>query len=128
MDDFDIKNYGQIISKNLKRIAFEHDKTQADIARDLELSKTTVSSWMNGSRIPRMSKIDMLCEYFNVLRSEIMEPYDPNRVYFFSLTNEELTIVRAYRMAPESRKEAVRTLLNILEKGQDEPKAEPFCG
>ena len=29
------ENYNKIISKNLKRLAYEHDKTQADIARDL---------------------------------------------------------------------------------------------
>lgn len=29
--------YGKILSKNLKRIAYENQKTQADIARDLGL-------------------------------------------------------------------------------------------
>ena len=68
--------YGKIISKNLKRIAYEHQKTQSDISRDLNLKQVTVSSWMNGTRVPRMDKIDLLCHYFNCRRSDIMEEHE----------------------------------------------------
>lgn len=68
--------YGKIISKNLKRIAYEHQRTQADIARDLNLKQATVSSWMTGTRVPRMDKIDLLCHYFNCTRVDLMEPHD----------------------------------------------------
>lgn len=67
------KEYGRIIGKNLKRLAWERKKTQADIARDLDISKATISSWMNGTRVPRMDKIDLLCKYFMVKRSDILE-------------------------------------------------------
>lgn len=70
------QDYGRIIGANLKRLAWERRKTQADISRDLGISKATVSSWMNGTRTPRMDKIDMLCDYFSVKRSEIIEPHD----------------------------------------------------
>lgn len=70
--------YAKIIAKNLKRIFYEHNKTQADVARDLNISKATISSWLNGTRVPRMNKIDLLCHYFNVTRAEIMEEYDPD--------------------------------------------------
>lgn len=65
--------YNAIVSKNLKRIAYQHEKTQIDIARDLKISKATVSSWMNGTRLPRMDKVDLLCQYFGVTREDIME-------------------------------------------------------
>lgn len=68
-------DYGRIISKNLKRIMYDHQKTQADIAKDLNISKATVSSWVTGARIPRMDKIDLLCHYFNVSRYDIMEEH-----------------------------------------------------
>lgn len=73
--DFDSAEYARLIGKNLKRIAYVRGKSQADISRDLKINKGTVSSWMNGTRMPKMSKIDMLCEYFNVNRSDIMEEY-----------------------------------------------------
>ena len=72
------KEYAKIIGRNLRKIAYEHDKTQAQIAKDLRQPTATVSSWMNGTRIPRMGKIDLLCEYFGVSRVDIMEPHKHN--------------------------------------------------
>lgn len=67
------QEYAKIIARNLKKIAYENKKTQADMSKDLKISKATISSWMNGTRIPRMSKIDLLCNYFNCRRSDIMQ-------------------------------------------------------
>lgn len=69
------KEYAKIIAKNLRNIAFNAGKSQADIAKDLRISKATISSWMNGTRIPRMDKIDLLCHYFNCTRVDIMEEH-----------------------------------------------------
>ena len=70
------QDYAKLVAKNLRRIMYEHGKTQAEVAKDLNISKATLSSWMNGTRIPRISKVDLLCHYFNVKRSDIMEDHD----------------------------------------------------
>ena len=78
-----LKDYGKVIAANLKAIAYENDRTQADICRDLHLSDSTVSSWFNGSRVPRMDKIDLLAHYFNCTRADIMEEHKkPRRAYY----------------------------------------------
>lgn len=68
------QEYRKVIARNLRNIMYERQKTQADVARDLGINKATLSSWMNGTRTPKMEKIDMLCKYFGVPRSAIMEP------------------------------------------------------
>lgn len=70
------KEYSRIVSQNLRRIAYESGKAQTEIAKELRMSKATLSAWMNGTRTPKMPKIDMLCAYFGVKRSDIMEPHD----------------------------------------------------
>lgn len=67
------RKFAKIVAANLRALAYDHDKTQADIARDLGIHKATISAWMNGTRTPRMDKIDMLCEYFGCTRMDIME-------------------------------------------------------
>ena len=69
------KEYSKIVSQNLRRIAYDSGKAQSDIAKELGMSKATLSAWMNGTRTPKMPKIDMLCAYFGVKRSDIMEPH-----------------------------------------------------
>jgi len=77
------QEYGKIISKNLKEIAYRCGKTQAEIARDLKINKATVSSWMNGTRIPRMDSVDLLAHYFNCKRSDIMEEHDDRPASYY---------------------------------------------
>lgn len=66
-------DYAKIVARNIRRIAYEHHRTQADISRDLKIPQATVSTWMNGQRMPRMDKIEILCNYFQVSRADIME-------------------------------------------------------
>lgn len=55
------QEYAKIIAQNLRRIFYYNGKTQADVSRALGISKATLSSWMNGTRIPRIDKVDLLC-------------------------------------------------------------------
>ena len=88
------KEYAQVIAKNLKRIAFERDKSQAQIAQELKIHRATLSAWMNGTRTPKMSKIDMLCRYFGCKRSDIMEPHADNYIYNFDDVDRIARIIR----------------------------------
>ncbi len=112
------EDYAKIISQNLKRIAYDHGKTLTDISHDLKISKSTLSCWMNGLRIPRMSNIDQLCHYFKVNRTDIMDPHEINEssdLYksSISFTPEERDLILAYRRADNGRKESVRILLGV---------------
>lgn len=102
---------GRIIAKNLKRLAYENHKTQADIARDLKLKQSTVSSWMTGKRLPRMDKVDMLCTYFDCLRTDILD--DNGYTTPKPPTDEELELIYAYRNADAGIKNSVGILLNL---------------
>ena len=106
--------YGRIVSKNLRRIAIENDKQQSDVAKDLGLSKATVSSWFNGTRVPRMDKIDALCKYFHCKRSDIIEEFtetmrDP-------LSTDEWKVMDAYRAADPVTRRNIRMILGLTEE------------
>lgn len=110
-------DYAKIIAKNLKRIAAEHEKTQADISRDLHINHSTVSTWFIGTRIPRMDKVDMLCNYFNVNRAEIME--ENPVMHRASVSNDEQLLLSLFRsMSSENRTE----LLNYAQYKADRQK------
>ena len=108
------KEYSKVVAKNLKRLAYDHGKSQVEMAKDLSINPATLSSWMTGTRTPKMPKIDMLCEYFNCSREDIMEPYVPKELP--KLSSDEMAVALAYREATEERKATVRLLLG-LERG-----------
>lgn len=49
--------YRNIFSKNLRRIMEATEKTQIDLINDLGLNKSSISTWCNGTRLPRMDKV-----------------------------------------------------------------------
>ena len=67
------KELNNIIAKNISYQLESKNKTQSDLAEYIGVSQTTVSNWCRGEKMPRMKKIDMICDYFGIKRSDLME-------------------------------------------------------
>ncbi|GAA0252354.1 hypothetical protein GCM10008922_10710 [Faecalicatena contorta] len=65
--------YKQTFAKNLKHYMGINNKDQIDLINDLGFNKSSVSSWCNGTRLPRMDKVDALAKYFHINRSDLIE-------------------------------------------------------
>ncbi len=65
--------YKEVFSKNLKYYMSLNGKTQVDIINELGYDKSAVSTWCNGSRLPRMDKVDALAKYLGIRRSDLIE-------------------------------------------------------
>ena len=63
----------KIFAKNLKYYMELNKKTRYDIAKITNVPYSTVSSWCNGLFYPRIDKIEMLANYFNILKSDLVE-------------------------------------------------------
>ena len=48
-------------------------KNQMDLMKDLGVSSSTISNWCTGLKLPRMGKIQMLADYFNIEKSDLLE-------------------------------------------------------
>ena len=69
----------KIVSANLARYMNRKGITQAQIAEYLKVSESSVSYWCQGKALPRMDKIDKMCELFQCKRSDLMTmPSDTN--------------------------------------------------
>ncbi|MCI8282414.1 MAG: helix-turn-helix transcriptional regulator [Lachnospiraceae bacterium] len=62
----------------------KNEKTQSDLINDLGFNKSAVSTWCNGTRLPRMDKVELLAQYFKISRSDLME--EKSQDNSFSLT------------------------------------------
>ena len=65
--------YKQIFSQNLNRYMQLYGIKQAEIARRVGVSKATVHDWVFGIMIPKMDKIDILCQIFGIGRRQLLE-------------------------------------------------------
>ena len=62
-----------IFAKNLKRQMELNRKTRRDVCDALGFSYYTFSDWVNGKKYPRMDKVEMLADYFGILKSDLIE-------------------------------------------------------
>ena len=62
-----------IFASNLQRYMALNQKTRRDISEALGISYFTVTAWVNGSKYPRMDKVEMLANYFGILKSDLIE-------------------------------------------------------
>lgn len=91
----------EVLSENLKNLLERKGKTQTDMAKDLDLRQSTVSSWINAVKYPRRDKIELLADYFGVMPSDITEDKSIQQDTLAAhldgdFTEEELHEIRKY--------------------------------
>lgn len=72
--------YKRIFSKNLRKYMSLNNKTQVDLINNLGFNKSAVSTWCNGTRLPRMDKVDALTKYFGIRRSDLIEDKSESKI------------------------------------------------
>lgn len=70
----------EVFAKNLKSYMKKYNKSRNDIAKITKVPYSTVSSWCNALYYPRIDKIEMLANYFNILKSDLVE--DKSKKYY----------------------------------------------
>lgn len=98
------EEFNIIFSRNLKKYLSINNYTQAELAEKLDVGTSTVSYWCNGTKSPRMDKVDKICSLFNIKRSDLMDDKDNN-------TDNTLT--------PKDQKDIAKRLDDTLEALQN---------
>lgn len=100
-----------IFAANLNRLMVSHRKSRKDLSDALGISYFTITAWANGTKYPRMDKVEMLANYFGVRKSELIEettisPVDlqlfgSNAPQSPALTEDEELLLELFRQIPE---------------------------
>ena len=65
-----------VLSKNLKKYISKSGKDRTVIAKELKLSYSTLTDWINGNKYPRINNIEKLANYFNVTKTDLIEDFE----------------------------------------------------
>lgn len=72
------KQIQSIFSEKLKYYLKLRNKTQLDLAKAIGVSNTTINNYVKGYNTPRMDKIDKICNYLHIERSNLLEDKEEN--------------------------------------------------
>ena len=66
----------EIMSTNLRKYIELSGKDRKDIAKELEVSYSTLTDWINGNTYPRIDKIELMARYFKIMKSDLVEKHN----------------------------------------------------
>ena len=110
----------EIFAKNLAYYLERSGKDQKVVAEVVGVAPSTFNEWMKAKKYPRIDKIEMLANYFGILKSDLIEEvtedgYSPSEP---ELTEGEKMMLELFRRIPEDRQAAALELLRAALKMQ----------
>ena len=110
----------EIFSLNLKRFMELKGISRQDLSKVLGVSYFTISDWVNGKKYPRMDKVEMLADYFGVLKSDLIEDKGVNKTLpqVQTLTEGENLLLELFRKVPENKQKMVLEMVRVALKIQ----------
>lgn len=85
---FNEDDYKKVFTRNLNYFMELNQKTQIDLINDLGFNKSAVSTWCNGTRLPRMDKVELMAKYFNIQNSDLLEDKSNKKEQGYYLNEE----------------------------------------
>ena len=63
----------EVFAKNLRYYMERRGKNQKELAEIVGVSPPTMNDWLKAKKYPRIDKIDILADYFGILKSDLIE-------------------------------------------------------
>ena len=112
-----------VFANNLKKQMELKDVSRKDLSETLGISYFTITAWVNGTKYPRMDKVEMLANYFGIQKSDLIEDKTAEEKEIpgeIVLTEDEKMLLNLFRQIPEDQQkvflEMGRVYANSLKK------------
>lgn len=70
----------KIMAKNLKYYIDKSGKDRKQLAELWGFPYSTVTEWVNGKKYPRIDRIEIMADYFGILKSDLIEEKTPEMI------------------------------------------------
>lgn len=72
----------ETMAKNIRYYMDLYHKTRQDMCDALGVKYTTFTDWVNGNAYPRIDKIEMMANFFNISKSDLVEEHQKKKNKF----------------------------------------------
>ena len=119
----------ETMAKNLQYYVDRSGRTQKELAEIVGVAASTFNDWMKGKKYPRIDKIELLANYFHILKSDLIEEKTEEHrqiqknndiitdaIVRMRSDDEFLTVVEGLLTLDTDKMSAVKQLLLVLQK------------
>ena len=106
----------EVFAKNLKMYMERRGKTQKELAEIVGVSAPTMHDWLKGKKYPRIDKIEILADYFGILKSDLIEDKKEKPAIDDGFTENKRKLIEFAKSVPEEKADLIlRVMKSILE-------------
>lgn len=102
-----------IFAANLKYYMYINQKTRKEVSEAIGVSYYTFSDWVNGKKYPRMDKVEILADYFGILKSDLIE--DKPKAPASELTAKKREFILRVEKMTDAQLERLEQILALVE-------------
>ena len=102
----------EILSKNLKYYIERSGKDRRELAEIWGFPYSTVTEWINGRKYPRIDRIEIMADYFGILKSDLIEDKKEKPTVDDGLSDDTIKLIERIKTLPADK---VRMLLQVAE-------------
>jgi transcriptional regulator with XRE-family HTH domain len=111
----------EIFAKNLAYYLEKSGKDQKEVAEVVGVAPSTFNEWMKAKKYPRIDKIEILANYFGILKSDLIEKvsedgYSPSEP---QLTEGEKMLLDLFNRVPEDQQQLVLQMIRAALSTQE---------
>jgi transcriptional regulator with XRE-family HTH domain len=109
----------ETFAKNLSYYIDKHGKEQKEIAEVVGVAPSTFNAWVKGKKYPRIDKIELLANYFGILKSDLIEEHNSRAsLRTISITEGEQRLLDLFRQIPDDAQKMYLEVLRASLKNQ----------
>lgn len=103
-----------VMAKNLRKYMERSGKTQKEMSEIVGVSTATFSEWINGKKYPRIDKIEIMAEYFGILKSDLIEEKEKPTVQDDGLSENQRKLIEFAKTVPEDKAEMILQVMRTI--------------
>ena len=107
----------EVFARNLSYYLRMRGRDQKEVAEVVGVAPSTFNEWVKGKKYPRIDKIELLANYFGILKSDLIEdkeekntPEEPR------LSEGERMLVELFRLVPQEKQDMVLEMIRVALK------------
>lgn len=103
----------EVFSRNLSYYISMSGRDQKEVAKVVGVAPSTFNEWVKGKKYPRIDKIEMLANYFGILKSDLIEETKEKKDISktITVTEGEQMLLDLFRMIPENKQQMVLQMI-----------------
>ena len=100
----------QVLAKNLSYYVERSGRTQKELAEVVGVAASTFNDWVKGKKYPRIDKIEILANYFGILKSDLIEEKEKPTAADDGLSKDIQELIDCIKNLPEDK---IQMLLQV---------------